>query len=428
MFFDPAPEQETTNPVAEAEDSTPSSPRADAATIKLATSTATPAAAPELAPTFASDPSPEPVPAPTPEPAPEPAPPEPAMLSAEDLAGAKLEATTRRRASRLKSDADAATVEVIARGFPTRLTDKDHLLLGLTLDAMRDFTRTHPRGPNSHICPGFCRKWDEPGRSERGWTKGSDELPRATGVAALDTRCAQCSGPLDAADARGCPGCAWYLCGACARSPATNGYENQEVIIALATPKRKSAAELMLADPATAAGVGPARYFVSWFLGQKLDELFEALEAFMAREQLEPATTFFWVCDYVIRQGGVDQTVPALFTHVIRDIGRTLVFADPWDDPGPLRRAWCLWEILFGSEGALELILSTAQAARFRDALETDFASIQTKVCAVDLRNSDTRNPDDKRMIFEEVEKQIGMSELDARVHARLEERESEVK
>ena len=95
------------------------------------------------------------------------------MLSAEDLAGAKLEATTRRRASRLKSDADAATVEVIARGFPTRLTDKDHLLLGLTLDAMRDFTRTHPRGPNSHICPGFCRKWDEPGRSERGWTKGS---------------------------------------------------------------------------------------------------------------------------------------------------------------------------------------------------------------------------------------------------------------
>ena len=313
MFFDPAPEQETTNPVAEAEDSTPSSPRADAATIKLATSTATPAAAPELAPTFASDPSPEPVPAPTPEPAPEPAPPEPAMLSAEDLAGAKLEATTRRRASRRKSDADAATVEVIARGFPTRLTDKDHLLLGLTLDAMRDFTRTHPRGPNSHICPGFCRKWDEPGRSERGWTKGSDELPRmrrsllasicCSRTVAQTTRCAQCSGPLDAADARGCPGCAWYLCGACATSPATNGYENQEVIIALATPKRKSAAELLLlAGAETAAGVGPAQYFVSWFLGQKLDDLFEALEAFMARERLEPATTYFWVCDYVIRQ------------------------------------------------------------------------------------------------------------------------------
>ena len=140
----------------------------------------------------------------------------------------------------------------------------------------------------------------------------------------------------------------------------------------------------------------------------------------MAREQLEPATTFFWVCDYVIRQGGVDQTVPALFTHVIRDIGRTLVFADPWDDPGPLRRAWCLWEILFGSEGALELILSTAQAARFRDALVKNFDSIQTKICKVDLRNSDTRDPDDKRMIFEEVEKQIGMSELDARVHAQL--------
>ena len=169
---------------------------------------------------------------------------------------------------------DAATVEVIARGFSaTRRTDQAHLLLGLTVPAMRDFTRAHPRDPNSHICPNFCRKWDEPGRSERGWTKGSDELPRVTDVDAVpktcacpkghclekfDTpndgyvcsvctkdaedkspfhkptgttmyscracnygvcetcfaatcsaRCAQCAGPLDAEDARGCPGCAW---------------------------------------------------------------------------------------------------------------------------------------------------------------------------------------------------------------------------
>ena len=41
-----------------------------------------------------------------------------------------------------------------------------------------------------------------------------------------------------------------------ATSPATNGYENQEVIIALATPNRKSAAELLLlAGAETAASL-----------------------------------------------------------------------------------------------------------------------------------------------------------------------------
>ena len=60
------------------------------------------------------------------------------------------------------------------------------------------------------------------------------------------------------------------------------------MIIALATPKRKSAAELLLlAGAETAAGVGPAQYFVSWFLGQKLDDLFEALEAFEASPSFE---------------------------------------------------------------------------------------------------------------------------------------------
>ena len=107
-----------------------------------------------------------------------------------------------------------------------------------------------------------------------------------------------------------------------------------------------------------------AQYFVSWFLGQKLDDLFEAREAFMARERLEPATTYFWVCDYVIRQGGVDQTVPELFTHVIRDIGHTLVLCTPWDDPGPLKRSWCLWEIKTGAEGKLEVILSREERVR----------------------------------------------------------------
>ena len=100
----------------------------------------------------------------------------------------------------------------------------------------------------------------------------------------------------------------------------------------------------------------------------------------LARARLDPATTYFWVCDYVIRQGGIDDCAPGSrfenLTLSVCTIGRTLLLADPWHDPRPLRRSWCLWEIL--SSGALELILSSSQEEHFRRALVRDFDGIET--------------------------------------------------
>ena len=33
------------------------------------------------------------------------------------------------------------------------------------------------------------------------------------------------------------------------------------------------------------------------------------------------------------------------FRNSLRDIGQVLLVLSPWDDPTPLRRAWCLYEI-----------------------------------------------------------------------------------
>ena len=112
----------------------------------------------------------------------------------------------------------------------------------------------------------------------------------------------------------------------CAREPKTR--PSQEAIIDKCAQAGKSVAESLLEDPRTASGVGAATIFVSWYLAAMLEsDLFDALEAYMERERLDPADTFFWVCDYVIRLGGVDKTTPDLFTTVILDIGHTLVRA-----------------------------------------------------------------------------------------------------
>ena len=51
--------------------------------------------------------------------------------------------------------------------------------------------------------------------------------------------------------------------------------------------------------------VGEATVFVSWFLDTPIATLLDALANFLEQKGLREEDTFFWVCDYVIRQTDV---------------------------------------------------------------------------------------------------------------------------
>ena len=51
--------------------------------------------------------------------------------------------------------------------------------------------------------------------------------------------------------------------------------------------------------------VGEATVFVSWFLDTPIATLLDALANFVKQQGLREEDTFFWVCDYVIRQTDV---------------------------------------------------------------------------------------------------------------------------
>jgi hypothetical protein len=59
------------------------------------------------------------------------------------------------------------------------------------------------------------------------------------------------------------------------------------------------------------------------------------------------------------------------FAQAVTRIGHTLLVLQPWDAPLPLKRSWCLWELLSTVDGGaqLEVVLSPAQSAAFQDAL-----------------------------------------------------------
>ena len=68
------------------------------------------------------------------------------------------------------------------------------------------------------------------------------------------------------------------------------------------------------------------------------------------------------------------------FKAAIQNFGLTVMILSPFEDPVPLTRSWCLWEIYCTLEApgcVFEVALPEAQQAAFEVALHADLSSIK---------------------------------------------------
>ena len=101
--------------------------------------------------------------------------------------------------------------------------------------------------------------------------------------------------------------------------------------------------------------VGCATVFVSWSLASTLSKLHMVLERHLSKNpHLNASTTYWWICNFSISQlGGKEQDVDrAMFGgDVVRSIGSTMLYLEPWDVfeglsgvGNALGRAFCVLE------------------------------------------------------------------------------------
>ena len=64
----------------------------------------------------------------------------------------------------------------------------------------------------------------------------------------------------------------------------------------------------------------------------------------MTAGRLREENTFFWVCDYVIRQTDV-KTDLARLGDCVSAVGHTVLLMEPWHAAAPLERAYCITEV-----------------------------------------------------------------------------------
>ena len=102
---------------------------------------------------------------------------------------------------------------------------------------------------------------------------------------------------------------------------------------------------------------------MSWFLATRIETLLDALaNLFLKEKGLREEDTFFWVCDYVIRQTDV-KTDLAYLGECVSAVGHTVLLMEPWHAPAPLTRAYCITEVYHTQKSGaqFDVVMSSAQ-------------------------------------------------------------------
>ena len=148
--------------------------------------------------------------------------------------------------------------------------------------------------------------------------------------------------------------------------------------------------------------------------GQQFLDVVAALEDFDLRK---PTPTVFWFDIFSNNQHKAPNREFSWWQTVFRDnigkLKRTLLVLE-WDDPKPLSRAWCLWEMVstVDTRSEFHVLMSPKNHKSFATALVKDFDNIVFKTCNVDLRSAQAFNPSDRDNIFKAVETTAGFEEV----------------
>ena len=110
------------------------------------------------------------------------------------------------------------------------------------------------------------------------------------------------------------------------------------------------------------------------------------------------------------------------FRTAIKEFGYTVMVLMPWDDPIPLKRAWCLWELFctYDTTCKFEVAMGQRGYNEFIQAMESTGKSsaevMNSMLANIDVQNSQAFKPEDRAMIHDTVKKQVngGFSQLNA--------------
>lgn len=201
-------------------------------------------------------------------------------------------------------------------------------------------------------------------------------------------------------------------------------------IVLPATMRRKCAFVDLVRDKSDGAHVpfvGKATVFVShaWSC-QTLDVFATMLEYAEQTKKIE----YFWFDLFINNQHGISEKnfmwFCTTFKNSIASIGMVLQVMTPWNDPAPLKRAWCLWETFCALDlkdrAKLIIRLPPNQRSALLAGITEDFDAVTSALVHIDGRNAAACKAEDRNNIFAAIQKTVGFAQLNMSVKNQLRE------
>eukprot|EP01049_Picozoa_sp_SAG25_P007820 SAG25_NODE_661_length_6096_cov_3.735201_1_plen_348_part_00 len=177
---------------------------------------------------------------------------------------------------------------------------------------------------------------------------------------------------------------------------------------------------------AAAAFVGAPTVFLSHAWTYRFRNVVAALRSYVEALPAGSPPPFFWF-DCLSIDEHATQTLPqewwsTTFQDAIRGIGCTLMVLSPWNDPVPLTRAWCLWELYSTDKvGAdFRVCLGPDERRAFEAALVQDSGAIFKAFAHINVENAQAGSAEDQAMILGAVERSVGFDGLNGLACARM--------
>jgi hypothetical protein len=130
-----------------------------------------------------------------------------------------------------------------------------------------------------------------------------------------------------------------------------------------------------------------------------------------------PAPTYFWMDMLTVNFHEVDQGPhPTEFWCKVLNpplcaVDKVVVICSPWDNPLPLKRLWCLWEIFEATQAGIpiEFHLPPREIRSLFDCVRRKgFESLDEVGNRLDVRKAETSIPQDKAQILEDITHRVG--------------------
>ena len=110
------------------------------------------------------------------------------------------------------------------------------------------------------------------------------------------------------------------------------------------------------------------------------------------------------------------------FQEAIKKFGRTVMILSPWNDPIPLTRAWCLWELYCTTKMncVFEIAFSTIDGDMF--AKQFTYDKLKQMKGTIDVSRSEAYFESDKQTIFKAILQQTTFNKLNQLIFQKLKE------